>query len=462
MKQKPKKLWMQVFSPFLILIVVTVCLFIFYSTQTFSNFHNNQVRLDLLARAKILQVHAQDLIQHNQNLGEFCKDFQNLDMRITLIHKNGQVVCDSKIDASTMESHANRPEFLEALNHFYGTSTRYSNTLKTKLMYVAIPITNQSDIILRTSVALTAIESSLADITLQYLLAGIAMIILAALFSFILSKKISHPIEEIKTMAHKIASGQFNHSFPKFNNEEFHSLIEAMHTMTQKLQAFESMRSDFVANVSHELKTPLTSIKGFAETLIDDDTIVKSERIRFLRIISKQTDRLSEMINDLLNLSKIEQLQGEGKLIFNSHNLKDIAQSALEICATKWSDYNPQLENDIPPIFFPMNHSLIEQAFINLIDNAIKYGGNSCYITYEQTSDAHIVRVQDNGPGIEAVHLERLFERFYRVDKSRSRDLGGTGLGLSIVKHIMETHNGQIDVESKVGEGTTFILTFNK
>lgn len=458
MKRKAKKLWLQIFSPFLLLIVLTVFIFIFFSTQRLSKFYTDQVQNDLLDRATILQTQLLQL--PSDELPNFCQNYKAIEMRITLILNSGKVLCDSKINALTMESHSNRPEFIEALQKSYGSSIRYSQTLNTKLMYVAIPLSDQNKNILRLSVALTAIESSLSVIIFQYLVAGLAISLLAGIISFLLSKKISSPIEEIKSMAGKIAGGHFEHSFTDFNNEEFQTLSEALHTMIQKLKAFESMRRDFVANVSHELKTPLTSIKGFAETLIDDDSINKDERIRFLSIIVRQTDRLSEMINDLLNLSKIEQLQGEGQIIFNSHNLRDVAQSALEICANKWIDYNPELINQIPDIKLNINHSLIEQALINLIDNAIKYGGNKCDIIYQKTNNGHEVHVIDNGPGIEPIHLDRLFERFYRVDKSRSRELGGTGLGLAIVKHIMETHNGTIQVQSKVGVGTTFILVF--
>jgi two-component system phosphate regulon sensor histidine kinase PhoR len=226
------------------------------------------------------------------------------------------------------------------------------------------------------------------------------------------------------------------------------------------LKNLESIRRDFVANVSHELKTPITSIKGFVETLIGGALEQPDKAHHFLGIISKQADRLTNIINDLLSLSRLEQ-QNERQLDFESYSLSKVAASAAHVCRKsadkKQVTINLDLEDTIPGKINPL---LLEQALVNLIDNAIKYSEpkSTIHISTEKKDKYHYLEVADNGSGIPAKHLDRIFERFYRVDKARSRELGGTGLGLAIVKHIILAHGGEISVESAPGKGSTFTI----
>jgi two-component system phosphate regulon sensor histidine kinase PhoR len=228
-----------------------------------------------------------------------------------------------------------------------------------------------------------------------------------------------------------------------------------------RLRRLETVRSDFVANVSHELKTPITSIKGFLETLADGAVDDAPTARRFLAIALRQADRLNAIIEDLLSLSRIEQEADSGQLPRSSEKIREVMWGAVEVCRAKADaknvNVNVTCDDDLRA---EVNAPLLEQAIVNLVDNAIKYSDPGSSVDIDATADQKSVciTVRDHGAGIEAAHLPRLFERFYRADKARSRTLGGTGLGLAIVKHIAAAHDGTVDVESEPGKGSTFAL----
>ena len=226
------------------------------------------------------------------------------------------------------------------------------------------------------------------------------------------------------------------------------------------MQRLENVRRDFVANVSHELKTPVASIKGFVETLLDGAADDPVDNRRFLEIVARQADRLAAIIEDLLALSRIEQSEGAGTLPVEPRPLLAILTTAAEDCRPRAAERSIRLVIDCPPdLTATVNGPLLEQAVINLVDNAIKYSepGKTVWLAAAH-DDSTTIRIRDEGCGISAEHLPRLFERFYRVDKARSRQQGGTGLGLAIVKHIVQAHGGTVSVASTPGVGTTFTL----
>lgn len=226
-----------------------------------------------------------------------------------------------------------------------------------------------------------------------------------------------------------------------------------------RLKRLEAVRRDFVANVSHELKTPVTSIKGFAETLDDGAIDDPDAAHRFVRIIAGQADRLNAIIGDLLALSSLEQTQDGRGLSREEADVKGVITAAVEVCDAKAQAKHIAVEFICEEsVLAPVNPPLLEQALINLIDNAVKYSpeGGSVDVRLAKQGGELVLSVKDDGPGIPREHLPRIFERFYRVDKARSRDLGGTGLGLAIVKHIAQAHGGSVTVESVVGRGSVF------
>lgn len=228
-----------------------------------------------------------------------------------------------------------------------------------------------------------------------------------------------------------------------------------------RMRRLEDVRRDFVANVSHELRTPITSIKGFVETLMAGDIKMPQEAERFLQIIAKQSDRLNAIVEDLLSLSRLEESSEMRKITFEKASIKNVLKTVIDMSMIKaeLKDITIELDCD-DSIEVKINTNLLEQAILNLVDNAVKYSepAEKVQIKAYRTNKMIVISVRDYGCGISKTHQGRLFERFYVVDKSRSRKLGGTGLGLAIVKHIAEVHGGKVSIESTPGVGSTFFL----
>ncbi len=249
------------------------------------------------------------------------------------------------------------------------------------------------------------------------------------------------------------------------NEKNVLGVLVVMNDVT-KLRRLENVRRDFVANVSHELRTPITSIRGYVETLLDGAIDNRDDALQFLDTVLRQSERLNEIIEDLLALSRIEQEADHGQITLEVGSLCMVLRIAIETCEHRAEEEGVSISLEcIENIRLKMNETLIEQAFVNLLVNAIRYSkkGDTVKVRAEletkENESVVKIRVQDTGIGISAEHLPRLFERFYRSDKARSRKHGGTGLGLAIVKHIVLAHEGRIEVESELGVGSTFTVT---
>lgn len=229
-----------------------------------------------------------------------------------------------------------------------------------------------------------------------------------------------------------------------------------------KMRELENVRKQFVANVSHELKTPLTVIQGYMETIREENIEDKQTLDRFFDIIYKNSTRLKAVIEDLLELSSIERDSEIGGISLETQYLTPVIESVISLCKSAADKKSIIIILESIDIEADINRPLLEQALINLLDNAIKYGptNSTVKVVLEASNDQVSITVKDSGLGIPEKHHKRLFERFYSVDKARSRELGGSGLGLAIVKHIVITHNGNIRVESAVGQGSSFIIEF--
>jgi two-component system phosphate regulon sensor histidine kinase PhoR len=242
---------------------------------------------------------------------------------------------------------------------------------------------------------------------------------------------------------------------------EVSGAVVVLSDITQ-LKKLETIRRDFVANVSHELKTPITAIKGSVETLKEGAIRKPGEAKRFLDMIGKNTDRLHTITEDLLSLSRIEQGSEKGDILFTPMPVKTALDEAAASCAAGAKAKKIRIRVECPEdLVLPLNAPMFEEAIVNLVDNAIKYSdpGSEVIVSGKSEGKTAFIRVKDSGCGIPRSHLPRLFERFYRVDTARSRDVGGSGLGLSIVKHIVQAHGGMVSVESIEGEGSTFTIS---
>lgn len=267
-----------------------------------------------------------------------------------------------------------------------------------------------------------------------------------------------HPVEaDLQFPGDPVQYVQAHGSVIRNGHERLIGAVVVLNDVT-RLKQLENIRKDFVANVSHELKTPITSIKGFLETLQEGAIDDPEHARKFLNIMQKQTDRLHAIIEDLLSLSRIEQHVEKKAIVRKEISICEVIEAVEKVCRDRAQEKNISLEIQCDQVVGRVNATLLEQALVNLVDNAVKYSEPESVVTikcYKAQSEI-VLSVQDQGCGIPKEHHKRIFERFYRVDKARSRQIGGTGLGLAIVKHIVLAHSGRVTLESTPGEGTTF------
>jgi len=228
-----------------------------------------------------------------------------------------------------------------------------------------------------------------------------------------------------------------------------------------QLRRLERVRRDFVANVSHEMRTPITAVKGAVETLMDQSEHQPEDVERLLQIIRRHADRMFAILEDLLTLARLDQQEGRAALELERGSVTSLLSGAAEACQMLAESRQAAIRLDAPTdLWLPMNRRMLEQALVNLIENAIKYSppGRDVLVRARRRDEEVVISVIDQGEGIEPQHLARIFERFYRVDRGRSRQVGSTGLGLSIVRHICQAHGGRVEVESQWGRGSTFMM----
>ena len=458
----------------LILIVVFVLNF-FVSLRLHEHFEQKisaELRSNAVLVGDILQT---DLIEGNseeiqQKTGKLA---DKLDLRITVVEKGGRVLGDSEQQPSLMMNHSDRLEIAEAIENGFGQSTRFSDTLGLDMKYVTVRVDRGGRIlgIVRFALPLSRVQPEIRSIYRIVLFGAVAAVIIALIVAYFVSRSITLPIRQMQETAQQIAKGDFGKRVRIKSRDELGELAKSFNTMADELQhqmenlrRMDRMRTDFVANVSHELKTPLTLIRGYIETLEDRAMDDKKAATKFISIIKEHADRLANIVNDLLSLSELE--LSDDSVHKTEFDLKEIIDEISLGFGHALADKKQMLtvSSQGGDLTIRADHDKIEQVFVNLIDNAVKYTKESGCIELSLVElDREVcVTVQDNGIGIPREHRERIFERFYRVDKARSRDLGGTGLGLSIAKHIVLAHNGKISIESEFNKGTKISVILPK
>lgn len=581
----------KILGTYLIVILLTLVLSGVLSSKAIETHYIQNLKENLVSQNHLIQriLKDEDISWENAvRLNKIANELsEKVDARVTIITPTGIVVGDSEEDYRIMDNHGNRPEIKGALKGEVSTVTRYSRTVKTRMMYVAMPIENDGEIlgIIRLSVHLQDIMKMVQNIWEINVSAALISIVVVFFVGMKFSQDVTKPLRKMSIMASEIARGNFDRKINIRTKDEVKELADAFNFMTDRLKTtinqledgrgkmkailtsmfdgiiaidkhgkiiltnpsvekilefkeeppigkhvmevvrnhelmdffnevfkenkpvfkemkviypkirflrlhlspikmddgsimgavavirditelrkLERIRKDFVANVTHELRTPLTSITGFIETLLDGHYKDPEVTKRFLEIIDFESKRLSNLINDILDLSKIE----TGKVNFKNEqvDVKQVCLKVLKIFETRISEKNMQIRIDIPDNLPKAlgDKGWLKHVFMNLIDNAIKYtpDGGKITISAEEHGYNIKVAVSDTGIGIPHDHQNRIFERFYRVDKARSRQEGGTGLGLSIVKHIIQSMGGKIWVESVEGKGSTFYFTLPK
>lgn len=394
--------------------------------------------------------------------------------RITVVRADGKVLVDSDADAARMENHRTRPELMQAFRGGVGSDIRQSATVGVAFLYVAVPV-ERGAIAVRVALPLSRFNRHVSQIRGKILVSTAVAFLPAILIAAVLARFISRRFATIMSHAGELARGNFRARLTQTDNSEFGQLSQTLNETAQNLQQtvaqlqheqaelekLERVRKDFVINVSHELATPLASIQGYTETLIDGALYDPEHNMRFLGIIRHNAERLARLTADLLTISRVEQKRQ--KFEFEIHPVHMLLRDAIEqvqpIAQKKGVQLTEERAADGAEVC--CDSEAVSQILSNLLDNAIKYtsAGGHIAVGARQAGGMMEFYVRDTGIGIPQEELPRLFERFYRVDKARSRELGGTGLGLSIVKHLVAAHNGSARVESRVREGTTFFFT---
>ncbi|MBU4199416.1 MAG: HAMP domain-containing protein [Verrucomicrobia bacterium] len=582
-----KKIMWRIYASFLVSAMLAFAAMAWYATQSLRWFHQDQVAAELLMHARIVTWEAAAILPETESgtADRLCKELGRLmTTRITLILPDGRVIGDSEDNPAGMENHRNRPEITVALKGATGKAVRFSDTRRQSLMYLAIPVRHGNTLlaVARVSLPLSVIDWSLHAVVRNIILGWLIVAILFAVVTWLISWRISRPLEDMRRVAERIACGDLEARVARPDSEELGDLARTLNQMVAQLgerlstitrqrneqeavlasmvegvlavdrderilhlnhaaarlldlapeqargrsiqeavrnrdlQSFigatlagtgpaegeiviygnderflqlhgtaltditdhnigalivlnditrlkrlETVRRDFVANVSHELKTPITALKGCVETLSDTRPMDPVENSRFLAMMARQVTRMEALVKDLLSLSQIEFDTERGQVQLEPAPVADVLRRAANIF-TEQAEYKKIiLTVDCPEnLTASINAVLLEQAVGNLLDNAIKYSsdGTRVLVSAKLKGTDVEISVADQGPGIEKKHLDRIFERFYRVDQARSRAMGGTGLGLAIVKHIALAHRGTVTVVSEPGQGSTFTI----
>ncbi len=568
------KIFLKIFSGFLIVIVALSTLLIVFTYYTVreqyldtltNHLKNLNISIKSTVEAKVENKNYRELDEYIKKLG------REIHARITVILPDGLVVADAERDPAKMENHGTRTEIAQAINNGFGTSLRYSHTIQEDMLYVAFPIYIDGKII-----AVSRVSMHTKDIDILYtrlrnsiITSSVILSLITLLGVFFFSLSFTKPIKSLAEASKKLSSGDFDSKIFHKRNDELRELADSFNEMTAKLSSsfkeikeqkeelsslisglqegfividkhgkiilsnksfnnlvskenligtdywsvlqdskasklikqlksqyrsitkeiqiadgfymcsgsyieakeeiilifynitemkkLELVKKDFISNASHELRTPLTSIKGYVETLQME---IDEKHKPYLNVIEKNTDRIIRIIEDLTILSELEEKKLEPE--FQEVNLTELSKNILKYFEQSASVKGLKLQFNYSEnqLLIKADPFKIEQLLINLIDNAIKYTNEGTVeLNINESDDKIIIEVKDTGIGIIKDQQERIFERFYTVDKSRSKKLGGTGLGLSIVKHIVQLHNGEIKVESELGKGTRFIIT---
>ena len=465
-----------------VLAVLITCLVAvdFMASRIAEDTYVDTLKAELSQKCNVLALQEASMLANNNHLNANARAAVG---RISIVRRDGTVLADTEQSPGKMENHYNRPEIIDALKGGICFDKRLSASVGINYLYVAVPSPSGA---LRLAVPLKDVQTQVSIIRGHLLTATGIAFIPAILLTAFFARWVSRKLGQIIDYAAQLAQGNFQARLSvtgsdelgilgsKLNEtgEKLEAMFEQLEREHSELEKLERVRKDFIINVSHELRTPLASIQGYTETLLDGAIEDPVHNVKFLNIISANAARLGSLIADLLTLSRIE--LGITKFQFASYYVKGLLQgcqeSLIPIAAKKQIDLvieEVPLEADGSTLEVFCDAEAVHQVLSNLLDNAIKYTPQGGRINLQSRIFDHPefkipfveISVKDTGAGIPQEDLPRLFERFYRVDKARSRELGGTGLGLAIVKHMAKAHGGEVGVESAVGSGSRFWFT---
>lgn len=408
-----------------------------------------------------LSIIVQTNFEESQQIGEELFD---KDTRLTMISSDGEVLYDN-FDDSINENHLQREEIKEASKNGTGSSVRYSETMEQNYLYVA-----EYDAQEQTYVRLAMPFSGVSQLALMLLPSFFIAFVIAFFFVWLMSKRMADsilkPLQEISAVIRKADFGKEKIEFQNYSYSELQEITDALQTMNnqiaknlENLEREKQIRQEFFTNASHELKTPLTSIRGYSE-LLRQHAITDPDQIdHCLDCVLKESDHMTKLINDILTISKLE---AKDYVVQKSHiKLKDLLENVLNSLSVQAKAMNLDIDASCENVTVYANLDHIQGILYNLISNAIKYNkpNGKIIIIIKERLDNILIKVMDTGIGISKEDQEKVFQRFYRVDKQRSKIVAGTGIGLAIVKHIVQFYNGSISLKSKENEGTSIEIS---
>ncbi|MEI5906686.1 HAMP domain-containing sensor histidine kinase [Bacillus spongiae] len=446
-----------------ILLVIMIILFPlgFVSNKVFVYFYYNQIKeeLDSLSTkyAQTTTMLDQQVIGMLETLGELT----NKD--IVVVDDEGKVMSNSGNSIYQVGSTINQVKYKLLTEGFPVEEELVRHSDDERFLSIGKPIIHEQQFIGAIFVieSLSQMDSSIKQIQEALILAGVGAVLLSVGIIIIVSKRLSKPLLQMEKAARSIAKGDFDTKLMIQSNDEIGSLSKAINELAIEVKSFRDNRREFFANISHELKTPITYLEGYAKILREDLVSSKEEQEQYLRIIEDESKRLSRLVSDLFELSKLE--EGKLQVEFHEVDLEEVLENVFQKVKFKAIDkgISIRLQKSEKNSFMLGDGYRLEQVFINLMENAIQYTEKGLIeVVLAPTKEVITVHVMDSGVGIPQEDIPYVFDRFYRVDKSRSRGSGGTGLGLAIVKNLVELHHGNITVNSDVNKGTTFTVSF--
>lgn len=407
-----------------------------------------QVRADLSVSAKLLKdTHYFESVNIDTDEIDLSTDIEEL--RVTWVAEDGTVLYDNDASAELLTNHNDRPEIQEAFVDGVGEAIRKSDTMNKNTFYYAILLDNGT--VLRVATDTQSLLSVYISVAPVITLIILIIISACVVISHLLTRQLLKPIE---VMVSNLENADYESPY-----KELDPLSEMLRSQHTDVLAAAKARQDFTANVSHELKTPLTAISGYAE-LLEGGVASEEKQNHFYHEIRKNADRLLALINDIIRLSELDRVNQE--LAFDRIDLYEVAKECVDDLSVnaKVKDISIAIEGE--KCVINGNRDLLRELIENLVQNSIRYNnpGGKVLVSVNTIGNSTCLIVKDNGIGIPAADQQRVFERFYRVDKSRSKATGGTGLGLAIVKHIVEIHDAKIELDSAPGVGTTISVLF--
>ncbi len=435
-----------------VVLVTVVCMtFVFYGL------FQKQVQSDLRVNAALLKSTGMfEKEQAEDEIGNGLSDWLESDsenresLRVTWIDADGTVLYDNDTDASLLENHAERPEFQDAVATGEGETVRRSDTMNTNTFYYAVRLDDGS--VLRLAEDVRSMLSMFLTVIPLLILIVALLIVASVIIGRLLTRQLLAPIERIAQNLEETPTEPVYKELVPFVNT-----IREQH---DNILSAAKARQDFTANVSHELKTPLTAISGYAE-LMENQMADPEQTARFAKEIRQNADRLLSLIDDIIRLSELD--SGAHDLpAFEQTDLFEVVQACEQLLQVSAEKQKVYLTVEGEPCPIRGNRRMLSELVENLCQNAIRYNneGGQVRVSVRTENERPVLTVADTGIGIPRDLQDRVFERFFRVDKSRSKESGGTGLGLAIVKHIVELHDAEICLESEVGKGTMIRVVF--